>query len=102
MRIKEYNGAYPISQMHLSHATVELTHSDVSTIANAMYEYTKTHQHPEIKRLYSDFLVAFQLMESGTVDDWTLARVASHRGMDIKEAQNQMNVLPIEVIKEKK
>lgn len=88
MRINEYYGNYPLSEINKAKAVVELTHEDVSEITNALYERMKKHPHAENKRRYSDFMILLQLLESGTLDNWTVERVALHRRIEIKNKED--------------
>ena len=82
MRINEYHGNYPLSLIDRAKAIVELTHDDVSEITNALYKRMKEHPYPEQKRRYSDFMILLQLLESGTLDNWTVERVKEYRSED--------------------
>lgn len=81
MRINEYCGNFPLSLIDQAKAIVELTHEDVSEITNALYKRMKEREHPlpEQKKLCTDFMILLQLLESGTLDDWTINRVKNLR-----------------------
>lgn len=98
MRINEYRGNYPLSLIDQAKAIVELTHEDVSEITNALYKRMKKHPYPEQKRRYSDFMILLQLLESGTVDDWTVEQIATYRGMTGIEQvdDDEPDFLPVE------
>lgn len=79
MRINEYRGNFPLSLIDQAKAIVELTHEDVSEITNALYKRMKEHPLPEQKKLCTDFMILLQLLESGTLDNWTIDRVKNFR-----------------------
>lgn len=79
MVIRQLNGGAPLAQMKDNNATVELTYKDVSDIARSLYKMMSRDE--SVKKLYSDFMILHQLLETGTLDDWTVERVAIHRGV---------------------
>ena len=79
MRINEYRGNFPLSLIDQAKAIVELTHEDVSEITNALYKRMKEHPYPEQKKRCTDFMILLQLLESGTLDNWTIDRVKNFR-----------------------
>lgn len=79
MRINEYYGNFPLSLIHQAKAIVELTHEDVSEITNALYKRMKEHPYPKQKKRYTDFMILLQLLESGTLDNWTIDQVKNLR-----------------------
>lgn len=102
MRIKEAKCANPAVQQDKNEAVVQLTYWDVSEIARALYKVMGKNE--KVKKLYSDFMILHQLLETGTLDDWTLERVAIHRGMkNIEQVDNDdPSFLPVKVIKSNK
>lgn len=81
MWIKSLNAASSYSHPETARVTLELTRQDMRFLTNALYHYIKggQNQNKDVCHLYSDLLIADQLMETGVVDDWTIDRVQDYR-----------------------
>ena len=81
MWIKSLNVASSYSHPESARVTLEFTRQDVRFLTNALYHYIKggQNQNREVCHLYSDLLIAEQLMETGVIDDWTIDRVKDYR-----------------------
>ena len=81
MWIKSLNVASSYSHPESARVTLEFTRQDVRFLTNALYHYIKggQNQNREVCHLYSDLLIAEQLMEAGVLDNWTIERVQDYR-----------------------
>lgn len=81
MRIKNLTAASSYSRQESTKVTLELTRQDMRFLTNALYHYINDsqNQNRDICRLYSDLLIADQLMDTGTIDDCTMDRVKDCR-----------------------
>jgi hypothetical protein len=81
MWIKSLNAASSYSHSESARVTLELTRQDMHYLTNALYRYITggQNQNKDVCHLYSDLLIADQLMETGVVDDWTIDRVQDYR-----------------------
>lgn len=83
MWIKSLAAASSYSYPESARVTLELTRQDMRFLTNALYRYITggQNQNKDVCHLYSDLLIADQLMETGVIDDWTIEQIAIHRGM---------------------
>ena len=99
MTIKELKGGTSLESNKDNKIVIELNPKEVADIAHGLYKTMGKNE--TTKRLYSDFMVAHYLLESGKLDDWAIERIATHRGMTgIKQVDNDdPGYLPVEIIK---
>lgn len=81
MWIKSLAAASSYSHPETARVTLELTRQDMRFLTNALYRYITggQNQNKDVCHLYSDLLIADQLMETGVIDDWTIDRVQDYR-----------------------
>ena len=86
MWIKSLAAASSYSHPESARVTLEFTRQDMRFITNALYRYITggQNQNKDVCRLYSNLLIAEQLMETGVVDDWTIERVQEYRSEEIQ------------------